>query len=87
MCVEAFCLKDEDFIKDEVAAFIQYYFDMHVYNHLLDVWQASLAKLKKTTHVAKWLEMHDKKIISRDGGSSLVIVTIASKASRETGVG
>ena len=64
-CVEAFRLRDEDLIKGEIAAFIQHQSDMHVYNRLLDVWQASLTKLKKnrTTHVTKGLEMYDRKLI------------------------
>ena len=31
-CVKAFCLKDKDLMKGEIAAFIQYQTDMHVYN-------------------------------------------------------
>ena len=64
-CVEAFHLKDEDLMKGEIAAFIQYQTDMHVYNWLLDVWQASLASLKKnrTTHVAERLERYDRELI------------------------
>ena len=64
-CVEAFRLKDKDLMKGEIAAFIQYQFDMHVYNRMLDAWQATLAKLKKNriAHVAKGLQMYDQKLI------------------------
>ena len=64
-CVEAFRLKDEDLMKDEIATFIQYQINMHVYNRLLDAWQVSLANLKKnrTTHVAKGLERYDQQLI------------------------
>ena len=38
---------------------------MHVYSRMLDIWQTSLAKLKKnmTTHIVKGFERYDKKLI------------------------
>ena len=58
----AFRVKDEDFMKGDIAAFIGYWYDMHVYNRLLDVWQTSLANLKKimTIYVAKRFEMYNQ---------------------------
>ena len=49
-------------MKGDIAAFIGYWYDMHVYNRLLDVWQTSLANLKKimTIYVAKKFEMYNQ---------------------------